>query len=155
MAPEKIIEALHQLDPENDEHWTKGGWPQVVAVEAILGEAVTRNDINAAAPDFTRESITDDSSDDDSAVDAPMSLADRKAAAQAKVTKCNEARAAADAAYQQATRELDSILIEESKAPRKSQAELVQLRVKRDGERHAAQMERQKQLDAFLKQAGQ
>lgn len=49
-----VLEALMQLDTENDEHWTTAGLPAVFAVSEILGETVTRADIEAVAPDFRR-----------------------------------------------------------------------------------------------------
>ncbi|WP_163836868.1 hypothetical protein [Spartinivicinus ruber] len=52
---EKIVKALSQLDQANDAHWTNAGLPNVKAVEEILGQDITRADINAAAPDFRRD----------------------------------------------------------------------------------------------------
>ncbi|MGI0119692.1 hypothetical protein [Zooshikella sp. RANM57] len=52
---EKIVKALSQLDHNNDSHWTNAGLPNVKAVEEILGQDVTRSDINEAAPEFKRE----------------------------------------------------------------------------------------------------
>lgn len=49
-----IADALETLDPENDTHWTAKGLPVVEAVEEILGFDVTRKEIEAAAPEFTR-----------------------------------------------------------------------------------------------------
>jgi hypothetical protein len=50
-----ILDALRNLDPLNDDHWTDGGDPRIDAVKAFLGTAVTRAEIVAAAPDFNRE----------------------------------------------------------------------------------------------------
>lgn len=50
-----IKEALGQLDTLNDEQWTGDGAPRVDAVEAILGEDVTRAQIIEVAPEFSRE----------------------------------------------------------------------------------------------------
>lgn len=49
-----IKDALETLDPDEDAHWTKKGLADVNTVEEILGFDVTRADIEAAAPDFTR-----------------------------------------------------------------------------------------------------
>lgn len=50
-----LKEALLTLDPENDDLWTSTGLPSVEAVkDAMGGEGVTRADIEAAAPGFTR-----------------------------------------------------------------------------------------------------
>lgn len=50
-----IKEALGQLDTLNDEQWTGDGAPRVDAVEALLGEDVTRAQIIEVAPEFSRE----------------------------------------------------------------------------------------------------
>lgn len=42
----RIVEAIGQLEPGNDAHWTKGQKPEVKALEAILG-----GDISAAERD--------------------------------------------------------------------------------------------------------
>lgn len=58
-APEvnqKLLEAVHALDPENDEHWTKNGSPAMAAVEGFYGSAdITRGDIDTVAPGYNRE----------------------------------------------------------------------------------------------------
>lgn len=50
----RIKEALTGLDVTNDEHWTNDGKPAVQAVSIILDEQVSRADVDAAAPGFTR-----------------------------------------------------------------------------------------------------
>lgn len=52
----KILEALQQLDPTDDGHWTNQGLPRMDVVEAIVGDkGIKRGDITNAAPGFTRE----------------------------------------------------------------------------------------------------
>lgn len=52
---EKILNALKSLDHTKDEHWTADGLPRIDVVKQIAGEqAITRDDIVAAAPTFTR-----------------------------------------------------------------------------------------------------
>lgn len=52
---EKIIEALKKLDPTADSQWTKEGEVNLVAFKFMLGgEAVTREQIEEAAPGFNR-----------------------------------------------------------------------------------------------------
>lgn len=51
-----IREALDQLDPLDDSHWTEEGHPALGAVKAILGSEVTRKQVIDAAPDFSRDS---------------------------------------------------------------------------------------------------
>jgi hypothetical protein len=50
-----IKEALEQLDPLNDDHWTSNGDPRLEAVSSLLGVKVTRQNVTDAAPKFTRE----------------------------------------------------------------------------------------------------
>lgn len=53
---EKIREALLGLDPQNDEHWTADGAPRLDVLANALGDQkVTRADVLAAAPGFSRE----------------------------------------------------------------------------------------------------
>lgn len=64
---EKILAALAQLDPLDDDQWTTDGSPKVETVSGLVGEAVKRQDIVNAAPDFNREkaSAGDDSGEGD------------------------------------------------------------------------------------------
>lgn len=56
----KIQEALKQLDPANDDHWTADGLPRMDAVEKLVGSSdITREDVTNAAPDFTRDTARD------------------------------------------------------------------------------------------------
>lgn len=43
-----VAEAIAQLDPENPEHYTKGGKPQTSALEQILGRPVSAAERDAA-----------------------------------------------------------------------------------------------------------
>lgn len=52
----KILEALGQLDPSNDNHWTSDGLPRIDSVKFLSGEpGLTRDDISKAAPGFSRQ----------------------------------------------------------------------------------------------------
>ena len=53
-----IIEALQALDLANDAHWTAEGRPAMAALNDLVGEEVTRREVDAVAPDFTREQPT-------------------------------------------------------------------------------------------------
>jgi hypothetical protein len=46
--------ALSKLDPNNDELWTGDGLPRVEALQALGLKGVTRGQITAASPNFTR-----------------------------------------------------------------------------------------------------
>lgn len=51
MKTEQILNALSKLDPENKDHWTQNGQPLL----SVVGEGVSRQDIMAVAPKFSRE----------------------------------------------------------------------------------------------------
>lgn len=51
----RIAEVVRNLDPENDAHWTQSGLPAMAAVEAVLGKAVSRADVEHAVPNWTRD----------------------------------------------------------------------------------------------------
>ena len=53
---EKIKDALSLLDHTNDEHWTAAGLPEVRVVKDLVGESVSRADIEAVAPELRRNS---------------------------------------------------------------------------------------------------
>jgi len=51
-----IKEALAQLDPMVDEHWTADGLPRMDVVEGLVGtKEITRQDVTEADPEFCRE----------------------------------------------------------------------------------------------------
>jgi len=50
-----IRTALTALDPSKPEDWTKGGLPSLEAVRELVSPDVTREQIDAAAPGFTRK----------------------------------------------------------------------------------------------------
>jgi hypothetical protein len=50
-----IVEALKKLDPSNDDQWTSSKQPTVAAVSELVGESVTREQIDAAADGFNRD----------------------------------------------------------------------------------------------------
>lgn len=53
---ERIYKAVMSLDPNDDKQWTSTGQPAMAAVEALFGHAgITRKDVEAAAPGWTRE----------------------------------------------------------------------------------------------------
>lgn len=49
-----IVAAIGLLDAKNDAHWTGAGLPAVAAVAELAGKTVTREAIEAAAPDAKR-----------------------------------------------------------------------------------------------------
>jgi hypothetical protein len=52
-----INNALDQLDPENNDHWTKDDKPKMSVIEDIIGDkSITRGDVEAVRPGFSRDS---------------------------------------------------------------------------------------------------
>lgn len=51
---QNILTALAQLDSSNDEHWTTSGLPAMAIMQALAGAEVTRAQVNAVAPNYTR-----------------------------------------------------------------------------------------------------
>lgn len=52
---EKILQALAKLDVGNDEQWTVSGEPKIEALRILAGNfALTRSEVTAAAPTFSR-----------------------------------------------------------------------------------------------------
>lgn len=53
---EKLRKAVMALDPAQDAHWTREGKPAMTAVGQLYGSTgITRAEVEAAAPGFTRE----------------------------------------------------------------------------------------------------
>lgn len=61
-----LEDALKRLNPEDDAHWTKGGQPDVNVLCEILGRKITRKEVDAAFPDFNRDSAADEADDEES-----------------------------------------------------------------------------------------
>ena len=73
----RILAALAALDPHNDEHWTSAGLPSMAAVIALAGE-VTRRQVEAVAPEFSRTNLVlpaEDEPDAEAPVEAPAPVA--------------------------------------------------------------------------------
>lgn len=52
----EIKDALAQLDPLNDDHWTADGLPRMDVIEALMDDkSVTRKMVTDVAPNFSRE----------------------------------------------------------------------------------------------------
>ena len=52
----KVIAALAQLDPDNPDHWVLRGGPKLEVIEGMIGEAITRKQLEAIMPEgFARD----------------------------------------------------------------------------------------------------
>jgi len=49
-----IKDAMRDLDPADDSHWTQAGKPSLEALSEKMGERVTRAQVNEANPEFCR-----------------------------------------------------------------------------------------------------
>lgn len=57
MSDNKILDAVRQLDVNNDNHWTTDGLPRLDTVRLLAGDgAISREAVETAAPDFKRSS---------------------------------------------------------------------------------------------------
>lgn len=57
MSDNKILDAVRQLDPTNDNHWTTDGLPRLETVRMLAGDAsISRDAVEAAAPGFNKAS---------------------------------------------------------------------------------------------------
>lgn len=62
-----LIATLKKLDPSNDSHWTEEGFPRLDVLSKALGRELTREELNAAVPSFSRataEAFGDSAADD-------------------------------------------------------------------------------------------
>lgn len=61
MADQTAIKtALEGMDPDNDEHWLKDGTARMSVVEGAVGDtSITRGDVDATWPGFTRDVLRD------------------------------------------------------------------------------------------------
>lgn len=60
-----LRQALKLLDPQNDDHWTAAGLPKMEAVEAMTGQAHTREEVEQVAPDLRRSNAEPKAADPD------------------------------------------------------------------------------------------
>jgi|TARA_Y100000310_G_scaffold316970_1_gene369329 hypothetical protein len=49
-----IVDAVHSLDPGNDDHWTREGLPNIKAVGILMGRVTTRAEIEQFCPGHQR-----------------------------------------------------------------------------------------------------
>lgn len=50
-----LVDYVYELDHANDDHWTKGGLPNIKALKRAGGNYFTRGEIESAAPGYTRK----------------------------------------------------------------------------------------------------
>lgn len=58
-ANERLLAAIKELDPTDDNHWTQQGKPALSAIGSFYGSTdFTRADVDAAAPGYDRDAAT-------------------------------------------------------------------------------------------------
>ena len=120
----KILEALGKLDPANENHWTADGLPRIETVRMLAGDqSITREQITAEAPDFSRETAALPPTETPAAVEeqAPAEAVDYSEAiekAKAEVGRLTEIRNEVDAALTKATKDLDDLIdLQQAESP--------------------------------------
>ena len=114
----KILEALSKLDTNNDNHWTADGLPRIETVRMLSGDqSITREQITAEAPDFSRSAAVLPGSEDTKpetqteAVQAEVvDYSDAIEKAQAEVGRLTEIKNEVEAALAKATKDLDDLI---------------------------------------------
>lgn len=103
----KIVEALRQLDPKQAAHWNDSGQPSVDELSKLLGRRVQRSEVNATAPELTRDTFAVWLEGVDDALNAPENEDDEPA--QVASGPDAEAKQAMDDAIAAAERKLESL----------------------------------------------
>ena len=114
----KILEALSKLDTNNDNHWTADGLPRIETVRMLSGDqGITREQITAEAPDFSRSAAilpgsegTQPETKTEAAQAEVVDYSDAIEKAQAEVGRLTEIKNEVEAALAKATKDLDDLI---------------------------------------------
>lgn len=114
----KILEVLSKLDTNNDNHWTADGLPRIETVRMLSGDqSITREQITAEAPDFSRSAAVLPGSEDtkpetqtEAAQAEVVDYSDAIKKAQAEVGRLTEIKNEVEAALAKATKDLDDLI---------------------------------------------
>lgn len=115
----KILEALGKLDTANDNHWTADGLPRIETVRMLSGDqSITREQITAEAPDFSRSSAILPGGEDSKPAakveeDVSTEVVDYASEieyARSEVNRLTEIRNEVDAALAKATKAMDDLI---------------------------------------------
>lgn len=140
MTKDALIDALKRLDPKNDEHWVASGQPNLKCLETLLGEKVTRAQIDKVANGFTRENTEIKSLEkvDKLPEEKSQGFVNEKDALKAKLQELRNERAKIDRQIIQETNKLDAIITAEN-SDTTSQAEVIKQFQKSQQEQRASQ----------------
>lgn len=113
----KILEALGKLDPANENHWTADGLPRIETVRMLAGDqGITREQITAEAPDFSRETAalppteTPSVEEQSQATNEVVDYSEAIEKAKYEVDRLTEIRNEVEAALAKATKDLDDLI---------------------------------------------
>jgi hypothetical protein len=146
---EKILFALSQLDPLDDDQWTTDGSAKVEIVSALVGEAVKRQDIVNAAPDFNREKASKGDDPEEQLKDNGPTVEE-----QAKVVDDEAQEDDEDTDFEPANREMSASEFMEwiRKVPR-DQLENIEVSLKQQNDEIGAEIEKLRYLQKRISQA--
>jgi len=155
MKPELILEALAKLDPANKDHWTADGLPRLGAV----GEGVTRQQIVAAAPFFSRSNpkLEDAPADEElkqTLEDELKQMAAEREAAEKSLVEAAKQAAQAQKAIAEANAKLEKLRDDERKLDPRTPTEINMDYLKSEFNQRMLRAGAQKQASALLEQAG-
>lgn len=129
----ELIEALTELDSENDEHWTAQGLPKMEVLKEMTGvEDMTRSMVDEAAPDYARTHRFDLTVDGSALADPDAGATiDPPAPAPVKGTSEDQEKKDKKAldAIEQLRREVDELRIQRGEADRAIKEKEAQLQV--------------------------
>jgi hypothetical protein len=144
----EIREALHMLDPLDDDHWTSNGSPRLDIIESLVESKVTRRQLLTIAPDFRRETPTIEAVVD-SAQAKRAALEEAEAAVQAAEAVQAEATLAAEKLQAQRDR-----LIETTVPEQRDSFAAIERYLASQRELQVAHADRRQQLATLLADAG-
>jgi len=158
MTSEQILQSLSKLDPENKDHWTQNGQPLLSAG----GEGVTRQEVIAVAPQFSRENPVLPSAQPaltDEEVKATleekvMEIEIQRQEAEAELAEATRIRQEAEAKAKSAAAKLEALRDEQKALDPRTDAEINRDLLKASFAERMRQAGQQAQARKLLEQAG-
>lgn len=127
MTSELILASLSKLDPSNKEHWNQDGQPRLGAI----GEGVSRNQVLAVAPLFSRDNpvlpdqiVLSDEEIQKTLEDELVEIELEREAAQATLKAANQAKRDAEQAAKDAEEKLEALRAKEKARDTRSDTQI-------------------------------
>jgi hypothetical protein len=157
MKPQEILEALSQLDPQDNDHWTADGQPRTGAV----GEKVTRAEIQAVAPLFNRKNAELPQTEPDlTEQEVKQTLEEELLEVQARTNAAREAikaaiqaKADAEKAFQDAQDSLEKIRADEKAKDTRTDTEINMDYLRSEFNQRLARATRRQHIHTLLEMA--